>query len=683
MDINIRELIYSGITEAEIWEQFIVPDFEGNTPIFNINATFDDETIVLTNRQLILSWYYWQLYVEFPGAPILSWLSIHKPFIKNTHAKIGASLIWHVFYNSIEGNDNLIWDISRSFYKITNKIYNMSCLNLSEYVTAMTVYDIIEIFDYPTIKKTREYWTAKIIESDYNKDITEEGVACIHKSIEDVIYTENPELYHNNLIKLTLPRITDSVQVIQMVGARGYCADVGGSVFTNSPILSCLIQGHYLLPDYAVSSREAAIALHNNNNLLSDSVYTTRECELTNCMIHSVVGESCNGFATVTHLVLEKEKELIKGKYHMVNGEPHLLWTKKGSHRDSIICGYAAKGGKFSYIEDLYGELINIRSITGCNNTDPQTVCKTCLGWIHNVIPPETNLGQMLTTEQTNPLTSNVLSTKHSQKSTKTLPMKLDRASKQWLELIDDGTHLIINPKLHSKRIKIYIKSEYVKLINHIAHVNPDTLPPSGVTDIKGIEIAICNDDGKIYGFADELKLEVGGSGIHLSKEMLNYLKKVGWLNNGNHIEIDLVSWNYNHPVFVVPSITKNMALILNDFISFLKYTMSNPAHLAGYNTREGGINAMYGILESDIPTSYPLLEIFVKGAMCKNPGIEDYTFPKANDTFKFVGYVDKLAKSSLSAALSYERQMTMVNDTRWESGVPLNTHLFDDIFLR
>jgi hypothetical protein len=380
-------------------------------------------------------------------------------------------------------------------------------------------------------------------------------------------------------------------------------------------------------------------------------------------MIHSTIGDSCIGFITTPWLITENEKNFVLGKYYMESGVAKIIWDN---------------------FPTLINTIVNLRLTTGCNNSDPQTVCKTCQGWTHIAIPPNTNLGHAITLEQTNPLTSVVLGTKHLQKSTKSIDLHLDKAGKYWFEIKDGGKYLYINSKIiNYKSIRMYLSTDYVKLLNHIAYANPRDLVPSSISECFSVDIVTVDKHGKENGLPDEVNLEIGKLGLYLTNDMLVYLKKYSWKNHGTYIEISLDHWDNKLPVFAIPSVTRDIGKILYEFVNFIKYSKNDKLHISGYSTVPCAINALRDILGSDVPTSMILLEIFVKAAMCKDKSNNDYSMPLATDDITFVGYADKLKYASLSGMLAHERQTTRLQDIYWESpDAKLMDHILDGVFL-
>lgn len=642
-DINTQ------FTEETIWS---LPEGEHE-------VEFIDGIISMTNRQIILSFYYWELFRLYPGANYLKELAITGKYTSKTHSRLTNKIFWYVYNNAINKYKNLVWDMSESIYLITNKIYNMTCTNLSPYVTTACLHDLLEVVNDPAILEAKDKYIKIIDRGELDTDVIGTAISEVHDVVSGILYNDDNNLKNNGIKKLCNADVLSKGQVLQLVGPRGYLHDIDGEVFQH-PINVGYIEGLRTLVDSAIESRSAARAIYANTAPLKNSEYFNREMQLLSSSLNSVQGECCKGFVTIPYLVEKGDLPLLKGKYFMDEDIPTMIW-------DSI--------------DDLIGKYINIRTVTGCGNKNTQSVCKTCLGWSHLIIPPGTNLGYALSTGLCAIITQLILSTKHYEVSSAAKELELPKNSSRFLRLNRQSKGKIFLTKAMANRnpiIRLDLKSSGE--LNNILSVDIDELPPSRITNCLEIGIVDTDNNGIPVGPMENIKLEVSGSGSHLTTEILHYLKEHRWTSHNKYIEFRLKDWDYTVPVFSAPNKGDNVQLFLKEVKMFIIPQKKSEIKITDFKTRGAATSEFIQLLRKRIPINMIQAEIFIRACMCTDPDAGDYTLPHSKSDFKFVSVKQALLNRSLTGLLSYQEQSRVMFNPHWFMDYDRTDHMLDPI---
>lgn len=635
------------LTEDEVW----------NLPEGKHIVNFSDGQLELSERQIILSHYYWRLFREFPGALVLKEHAVQGIYTSKNHQQLGAKIFWHVIENVTNGYDKLVWDASQVFYEIGNSIYNMTCVRLSEYVTTASLHDIVEILDDPKIAKAKSEYMDLTVSSDYDGTKIRPAISGVHEVIDDVLYKDTVSLPTNGIKKLCTADIVSKGQLLQLIGPRGYVKDIDGRVFPY-PVDVGYAEGLSTLYDSSIESRSAARALFMNQAPLQDSEYFNREMQLLASSLHSCVGECCTGFTTLTYLVQAQDEQLLDGKYMMVDDVPVLI---NGS------------------IDELVGKAVQLRTITGCGNRDVQTVCKTCLGWSHNVIPPGTNVGYHLATVLCAIISQLILSTKHYEGSAGAKELPLHGAGLSWFSRdMKDGSRLLLSNKVLKAKPTFRISKSMVMNLNNILSVDIDELPANKLTNCT--EVMAFTKNGGSFDFPEYIKLELSGTGSHLSPEVLKYLKLNGWSSTDKYIEFTLENWPINAPVFITPHVGDNIYLYLKEVKAFMIPTKKSETSVVDFRTRGLVVSELVTLLRTRLKLNIIQAEVFIRAVMTKNAKGGDFSIPGPKDSFEFTSAREVMLNRSLTGLLAFQQQSQNLLSSEWFQDKDRPTHLLDEL---
>lgn len=657
MEYSAHDLVYN-YTEEQMW----------NLPIGNYLVRFDDGEVTMTNKQLYLSWFYWELYRCFPGARLIKDGAINEFYTSSAHRKLGGLLIWHIFREHELTARYSVHDLTKVFYEIGNVLYNISCTRFSSYVTSVSLYDLVEIFEAPEIVQAKENYNLVCIDSNYNEHLVSEEIKKIYNSVSSVLYKNANYLSHNGIKKLCIEGLVNTGQMLQLIGPRGYVKDIDGIVFPY-PIDVGYGEGLTTIYDSITESRSASYANIMTTDPLQQSEWFNRKVQLATTIImdYDDMGEcGCNGYVTIPFLVEPEDYILLKGKYHMVDNLPVLIWDT---------------------IDDIVGTVIELRTITGCGHHNVQRVCSICLGWSIHVIPPNTNLGFALATPLCGQISQTIMGTKHLVGSSASMKLDLDSSSSRWVrEHPKHPGKLFLTDYALDGNLLLRIDSAYVRNLSQITHIDIAELPATRVTKIPEFGITHTDKSGDLLGPFDKLTLAVSGVGVHLTTEVLKYLKEHGWGSGKGYIEFNLKNWNPNTPVFLIPRKGDDIMTFFNDVKTFIEPEKKTTTKITSCNTRGEAVGGLINILRRRLNKANKQefniiqVEIFIRAMMMVDFNTGRFELPHPSQDFHFMGLKQVNRNRSLTSMLAYQDQYSALCNINWQVNPQLTEHLLDPI---
>lgn len=638
MKYDVVELTYD-YTDVMAWD----------IPPGQHQVKFADKTVKMTREKLIYSRFYWHLHRVVGSRSIPSTHALLGDYRADTHIKLGAVVFMGVF-NSLPQppKPGVIWELSREFLEIGSAICNMVSAQLGAYVTSACLYDAVAILEDPRVKEAKESYRAAVPDKNYSlpQSAIKEEMEKVYSVVRHVLYSDDAgNLLGNGIRKLCRTGQVSQGQMLQLIGPRGFVPDVDGWVF-QYPIDNGYLEGLDKLVDAAMESRSSSRSLLMQDDPLQQSEYFNRRMQLLCSVIHSVVGDSCTGYVTDNYYVNEGESEMLKGSYHMVDGQPVMIWDDHA---------------------DLVGQFIQLRTISGCNNEDPQTVCKTCLGWTHNVIPPGTNVGHAICTILCAIITQLLLSNKHFEGSALAATLDMTALANKWLRKDKNNTSILyLRREMKSRKPVLMVPVDYARQINQILSVDVDQLPVSRITSCPMAFLHTRDRQGNIQHPGDQIDLSVAGAGSYLSMDTLEYMKAHGWEQNGKFIQVNLERWDYSKPLFMTPRTSDNVHL----FLKIIKNFIMPPKNIGilAHRSRVQALNEFTDLLSKRLKFNIVCAQIFIRACMLKidEHGETTYDLPRAADDFVYGSASSILLNRTLAGMLAYQEQSRCMSNPDW-----------------
>lgn len=634
----------STLAKLQLKEMMALPEGR-HTLIFD-----DGSELKTTYRRTLFSWFFWRMHTTYPGAKITQKHHVgNGRMTKGREIVIASNVIWDV-WDAFDGPEDKIWPMARTIYLILNDIHNFTIGQLGEYVTSVDLEDIYQLGYHPGIKQLKE---AALKE--------EMSIEDIHHEIMKIMNSNDPLLRYNGIAMMNRAALLSPNQLVQFIGPRGYVNGADGNKF-KEPINVGYIDGMTKLYDSAIESRSSSTSLYMIEGPLQDSEYFNRQMQLFTAVIQGVKGDDCGTQHTLEWLVTEGDLGSLDGKYHMVKGVP-VLFNKTDTQ----------------YI----GTVIKLRSITCCQNVETTTVCKTCLGIAHRILPSRTNLGYILTIEPLSAISQLILSTKHVLASMASLYLELTPETAGWLRLDrSDKSSVCLKKSCASNNYILRVKVDEVKGLNNIKRCqDPGSLEPQRISYIGEICIAVADREGKRRGEWSYINTIVGGGGSALSSDVIMAIHDNGFTSVEDMIEIPLKGFK-GKELFITPRRNEDMMTYLKSVKHFVFGSEKSGESVMSYKNVTQAVAGLKRIFDEKINVNMIHVEIFIRAAMTVNYMVNDYRLPRGGEPFKFCAARSIISNRSVSAGLAYQQQsILLTKPSTYLKGGKREDHILDAIY--
>ncbi len=622
----------------------------------SIDVQFDDKTITIRKRALIVSWYLWGILRPYTHTPILSTHAVDNgPFTNDSLfalcGKMNASIFDNnSFVNVVKEQEN----VAKLIYESINALYNFITMHLGEYVSSINAVDMAEIYFHPKIVEAN----AAIMKD--NERVFASDIAKTSSIITNVVRTA-PEFKHNPMAKAIRQKLVKLDQFNQIIGPRGNVTDIDSNVFRRT-IKTGFFAGMRNLEDIMKESRSAAKSLYFQTDPMKKSEYFNRVMQICMQTIRNLHAEDCGSTETMD--------------FEVVPGNDGSL--------DYLIGVQYLKEGKFVRFngdeKHLIGTIIQKRSIFRCHHPDKYGVCIGCFGDLGRSFPEGTNLGHFCATEGLlSELTQTVLSVKHLDSSIDTGSISVEGSDASHIAIGSDTNRIKFSPHMNLSNTTMLIPIECMQYISDVERVkNVNTLSISRITQID--RLTLHSKKGK---FSTEKHLELVQSARvpSLTHEALSYIKSKGWkiLEEGM-VEIDMSGWNMEWDLLEYPLKHYNAVDFLKSLEHILKssdrkevgkFKNKAPKRLIEYPTADDAIAEIHKIISSRVYMHISHLEIILLASMGTAVDNGNFNPPLDRANGQFAKNKKLMTLRSLPAAMSFQGQVRTLTS--------IESHIFTD----
>ncbi len=631
--IHVRDII--GTTTDALWEDL--------PPTFVLVDDFNEE-IATNSRKTIYTSYYWDVIRAYPNIKIklahhLDLILAKAPYGTKTHR-----LLIDSFYRDIVEKYSLWLPIQRDplnelIYKVNNHAYNELSVKLIAFVTSIDILDFIEVTDI-----------SEISEAIKDTPKTKEGIENCY-SVTTKALMSNPLLDSNPVAKAARFGTANINQILQCVAARGYNADVDGTIFP-TPITNSYLAGMRSLYDSMVESRLAAKSLLFTKAPLEQTEYFARRLQIVTMVLQNMHYVDCGSDKYLDWLVLgESENIGGGGKY---GGDLKLMVGKHYLDEESNTLKEITGNEKH-----LVGKIIKVRSlIAGCNHPDPVGVCSACYGSLAHNIPPGANVGHINAATLNKDASQNVLSTKHSEASASNEALILDSVKSRYFRLNKTKDSYMISKECLSGGVLLEIPRDSITSLKEL--ISAESVSMLDISRVISIdEVGFVKDSD-----VDSIYISQNGRRAVFTKEFINFLKKKGYtINCRNNFVFNLKGWSYDLPIFYLPSKQSSNFDHVMLVATMIEGTVSN-SKKNGRN--EGSVlddfRKLFYTINSRLNVKFSVLEAIFYSYMTKTANGMDMGLPK-NDDPKLNAPASSVVKyRSLSAAMAYEHHRKIIS---------------------
>jgi hypothetical protein len=645
----------------------------------DFSIRFADGELDVSDRTTIYSSYIWDFFRRYPDTPIqkkhhVADLMGGKELSSNAHLKLIERVLFSV-YDAYEGRfvdkKELLNDLAKLTYEVTNQLYNELTLRCEEYVTSLDITDFVAITTHPQID-----------EASANMPPTEEGIKGQYELIAEHIY-KNPMFKDNPLAFACRIGVARMNQVLQCVGPRGFLTDMDSRVFTAAPVTTGYVQGIRKMWDSMVESRSATKSLMNAVKPLQDSEYFSRRQQLICMNVKHLQPGDCGSQCYLRWPVRGKRR---MGPKNQVESD---LKTLEGK----VYLDETTQTLKKIKISDTHLEntTILIRSpVAGCAHPDPYGICETCYGEGSLSIPANSNLGHIACVNMTAIIGQNILSTKHFEGSAGVEGIVLTSAMQlKYLRTLINGNRYYLNEKLKGKKFWIVIPAHLAPGLPDIDLVdNVDMLNLTRISEFDSFNLVIDLGEGAL----DRIPLDVHVKSrlSNMTYDLLRHVKKTGYsLNtlpdasqNTPEYVIDMSGWDFDKPIFSLPMSQYNTSDHQGEIAKILEATAEDIEMRSEKIDPNNMLIQLHDLVNQRLSVNLASLEVILYSSMVVSAVENNYDLPRAKDQ-KGIGVMKMLMKNrSLSAQLGFQdHHNTLIDPQSFIQKRRMN-HLLDGVMM-
>lgn len=570
-------------------QRFIVPTFEG-------------EDVELTGGTLLVNYLLLHPLHKRNILPLKKFLYTgDEAFTDEVRKSVENSVIFHpVVLKDYRDSKQEIYE---ELYYATNELSDIIATMMASEFRSISMIEIAHTMQDPEIKKVLAFDPDKYLKQSLKslEVATEKHNKKVVKALK--------EIKKNNCFRPYL--VTKSLnegQFFQSVCLGGTRTDVDDTA-VKAPIRGNYIEGLRGDIEYIIESFSSRKSEDYSKEHMGTASYTKRKINLMASALCNIYPGSCESDVTLTYTIPPSMKKGYIGRN--VKEKDGSMTTLTKDNLDSYV-----------------GREIELYSPVTCAHTDG--CCHRCGGFMLEMLPPNTKIGQAATEQVMNPLQQSILSAKHLMKTLIQLfnfPKPLDEIFK-----ISDGNIYIedfISKDLDISKLRIGVPTEGVQNISELNEFHGESLPGSYFSAIPSISIAN-NETGEIIipltDVVNEAKIIP-----HFTGEFLSFLKR-----NKDHIV-----YNGSMMWFMVEGFDKDQPIMGVNYVSEAAYVfIQKIEQFFARDAKDGGISkyksaaaAIYDLSEllwHRIACNSIWIELLIKSALVHDDA--DLSIPRVYD---------------------------------------------------
>lgn len=610
--------------------------------------TFEDgNTLTVTNRSIVYSNIFWDLFRAYPKTKITKEHFVdsvldNKPLTSNTHNKlidnILASIVEEYKLHTPESMDHILGLI----YDVVGKLQNELAKLTDEYVTSIDILDFINIVNHPVVKEATDN-----VPDNYN------AINKCYGIVKDVLYKDE-SLEHNAVVVAVRAGMVNVNQVLQAVAVRGKLTEVDGSILPTG-VLSNFTKGLTSLYEYVAESRSAAKSLYFSDSKLQDTEYAARRLQILTMVVEKLEYMDCGSTKYLNWTIQppsydEKGDMVYKGDLSFMEGKYYLNET---SNQLNII-----KPAD----QHLNGKTIKLRSSLFCKHPDPHAVCEVCFGTLAKNISRYSNLGHICVAFMTQQLTQSVLSTKHLDYSSSGSDIILNSSTSKYFTTNESKTEYILRSDLKDKHVKIVVNKEEASGLTILKEItNIEAISPIRMSAVSYIDVMTYENGQEIKNM---LTIAQGNKRVIFTREFLWYAKEQGAkIDNKNNFVFDLSNWDFSKAIFLLPEREYSFSDHAARISELIESNTKNLRKRAKKGVAEGLIKDLFSLCNSKIVVNLSLLEVIVYA--CMIPEEDDYALSRYKQDGSLGIATTCIKNRSLSPAYAYKGINTTITSPR------------------
>lgn len=582
-----------------------------------INVLFEDGIVLeLHVSEIVFNRYMWRILELYPELPIKSEHTVSRfysngLFSGKTVTKMFTSISQYLLYSRIRYSNSISNDMAKMWYRIYDvfeALYSELSYEIIDYIVSMDIEDLLDIQLDPELMGAI---------NEVSEKRTDGAIREAYRVLDKV--ASKPE-YDNNSVAIIYRAGTVNVnQMRQVLGPRGFVADINGHIF-NYPIASSFTLGLKNLAEMAIESRTGAKAAYLATNEVAKPEYFGRLTQLAGMAMSGIDHGDC-GTEEYEVFYIKPPDTGVKDGYR---GDLPNMVGKRYLNEET---------GKLEVIKatdtHLNGKHVKLRSPLKCKHADKSKVCSTCFGDNAYNIPYGTNIGWFAFVSLTSVISQSVLSTKHLVTSAAVANIALREVDMKYFSTKDSSYRFNSSSFNRKDKVFMIITEEEAFGIKDIDVNSVKSIDPMRVTKIDNVQMRHVRD-GEVI---DLLTIPIRRDNRYgyFDNVFLGYIAKHGYStdNTRGNIVIDMSKWSYLSPVIKLADMEFSFVGLEKDIRGLLKI-----------NTLKGGVSnispsallsKMYQMINTRLDINFALVEIIVSVFMVKDLKNNNYDLARGS----------------------------------------------------
>lgn len=653
LQYNARDILFW--EEQKMWDH----------PDEDVIVIFDDGSIQMSWRQVIVSWVSWALIRSYPELPLIKDFSVNDEtypvFKRDAFNDINSKILMSVretFGDNQINKEHLM----KESIKMINHAHNTFWMNIQEYTTGADALDLIEITESPE-------WLEMLGKMKPTHPSINKAYAESSKYLKSATWKPL-----NPFVRAVREGNVNEHQTLQVTTARGFTMEID-SVQFHKPVMSSFAKGLHDIYELAVESRSASMAQVQATDPISDTEYFNRRLQLLNQTLRYLYKGDC-GSTRYTPL------EVTKSNFPRIRG---MAYVDPTDDQSKVV----TKKDK----DRLIGKVIRLRSLMTCRHQHKYGICEACFGGFANSIPEHTSIGHTSAIAVGEKASQAVLSTKHLLRSLEVEAFELDDKDTKYLFVGGDHGNQIflrrdmVNSDTHD--IYLVLEASSVHYIKDAAR-SDTTINYSRLTRVEKAQIGFVpkdiTDPDERDNNMELVTVQVSESSRHsfLTEEFAEHVLKTQYeMVSRKFVRIELSDWDFDLPVFELPLKRPMMSEFLKQFAALIETQLAK--NKLDINTEEGlgeALRQANEVLETFINVPITYVTVLLASIMVRNKAEGDFRLPLPDGPREFASAKQIMYYRSLAPAMAYQEHERIFMSPRALTNRLRANHPFDAVIV-
>jgi hypothetical protein len=597
-----------------------------------IDVILDDKNIVTMYPSTIqLSSYIWPLLVKYIPDNIgkqhcLPMYYVGGSIVADSLNQLASSVLKTM--NKLHGDTRRYVDLSMSFNRdlvyVNNDIYNHIITHYKSGINGINVFELMAISENEKLKELKD----KLIKAPSGK-----GIEDVYNGIDKLIRYD-PVISTFTISQSYVNNTINGKQLMQILGVRGYGAELDGTIF-RYPILHSFLDGLRDMYSYTVESRGAVKAQVASTTTISDTEFLGRRAQLIAEFVSAIDYNHCDNDHTIEITVIGGNTSLL-GHYYKDNVDDK----------------------EFKVVEDetpdLTGQTIYLLSTMHCRSKNKHAICTRCGGKMLLNYNPKDNIGYLGGSTFSDDASQGALKTKHHISSATSRQILIPHGGEDIFKLREKT--LLLNG-IYLKDFKEVFMRINTDSMHAITTINdPDHVYYMDNTKLSNIDYVKFVFTSKSNKYSDkEFEIKQDSRHAVFTSDFVSYIVSIKpTIANDGRYEIPLGDWLLNHSkkdVFEFPEIESSMSDLVSNVESLL-FTRKKTRKDEIDETPESLFTKIYNIYCSRTGFNVGLLGIMIYSLMAYDPNNENYDMARGSEDARLESFKNITIHRTMSVML-------------------------------